>query len=492
MILFLLLLPYKILCFSPTLSHNQQKIPLPPIKSRAATTNAAATTTSSSERNIDNLQDWAIQNGIAFIPGLELEKEKEEDSNYGVKLKETETEGPNSLPPDPTVIMTIPPITIISSAMLDPSLKQKATELLHKLGRPHMKQYLPELSLFILFLQELDKGSNSRWYPWIQCLPKTFDTGLHMDEFEHQYAKQIGMEMFLNHQMEQWESFQTVYRQLFPEKQKQYSSAACYLYTLKWAFSVVFTRSWTTSYKVNGESASVLVPLGDMFNHNSAKANVKVVQDTPTSDVTLVWKDDNDYIKKTHHHSSTNQGLYINYGFPEWPARFIFTFGFLDTSSPYIFSNITFDTTVETSAKGMGFTDTSKMVFYTEDGAISDWTWLGVLYKVLLQKQKIWPYEESLVDAHKILFDACVQQQQDDDPLSDDRLVRVFLRHQQDCVIWMKHHLDSMLETVYGPLPNLTSQEYQDHPRLVMLVEYHEFMREVHQKVRDNLPGYDG
>jgi hypothetical protein len=232
---------------------------------------------------------------------------------------------------------------------------------------------------------------------------------------------------------------------------------------LKWAFSVVFTRSWRTKDKV---PCATIVPIGDMFNHNSRFSNIWVDQAHFDSDVDICLSRD----------VELSADLYLSYGITQYPARFLVIFGFCDESCPAIFANVTIPrSTVQTGYElddDVGFTDYTKMVFFTANGAISDTVWNAVLYQILLENDQS--------DVAQTFYKACKNNDW-------DIVVDMHTKWGVEVTRWLQNHVEGMLTRTYAPLPTFGREDYIEHPRLELIVRYNTFMISVLTKVRKHL-----
>lgn len=302
-------------------------------------------------RDIPYLQQWAREDGgIQVKEGVVLEQEKE-SLECSTKLERPIGAG--------TAIVSIPDKTVLSSRSTKLSDNEIA-ECRQCLSQWNgMDQYLPEFLLMVHLLDEVSKGQTGFWYPYLNSLPSEFSTGLWMNEIERGYLERLAPD-FLEHQNQQFEAFVNTFDLLSTPTDDT---------ILYWAFSVVFTRSWRTP---NGKNA-VIVPIGDMFNHDSRNSNVYVLM---TEDrVQIIMKES----------AVRGQTLYLDYGISERPERFLVMYGFFDKSCGKIFLGIPFEEKDMNAAESMGFTDCKLVTIDTQQGKLSKTAWDAVLYKVLLE-----------------------------------------------------------------------------------------------------------
>eukprot|EP00978_Attheya_sp_CCMP212_P010625 scaffold25867_cov55-Attheya_sp.AAC.2 len=411
----------------------------------------------SASRDMQSLQEWAISRGVCLEAGVQLKAQGNGD--WGLLLDQTSKAGNR--------ILKIPSDLVLSSSRSAPSscLEQDEVDFsicsLQKFG---MEEYIPEFFLMMELLSERAKGPMSMWHFWFHSLPKEFSTGLYMDEVERLYVEVFASD-FLKHQEMQWEAFYSTSRELC---RRTDSLASTFLSgmddsVLKWAFSVIFTRSWRTKDKV---PCATIVPIGDMFNHNSGFSNVWVDQASSDSDVDI----------RASRDMEPGADLYLSYGITQYPARFLVIFGFCDESCPAIFANVTVPpSTVETGNElndDAGFMDHTKMVFFTANGAISDTVWNAVLYKILLE------HDQS--DVAQTFYKACKNNDW-------DIVVDMHTKWGVEVTRFLQSHVEGMLIRTYAPLPPFTREDYVEHPRLELIVRYNTFMISVLIKVKKHL-----
>mmetsp|Transcript_20402 Transcript_20402/g.30607 ORF Transcript_20402/g.30607 Transcript_20402/m.30607 type:complete len:168 (-) Transcript_20402:2208-2711(-) len=96
---------------------------------------------------------------------------------------------------------------------------------------------------------------------------------------------------------------------------------------LKWAFNAVNSRFWKTNPSENAKiikQTSELVPLGDMFNHRDP-SNVQMIPED-SDYVTFAYKGDDD--NDDEDNSTNEKDIFISYGQPSNPHRFLVIFKF--------------------------------------------------------------------------------------------------------------------------------------------------------------------
>ena len=370
------------------------------------------------DRNVPSLQDWALEEGVQLASGVELLDNGLGD--WGVGLNQSQVEG--------TAVMTIPADIILSSE--DPQVQKYRDSVTASMKKDNknMEMYVPEFLLILRVLEEKSNGDKSRWQPWLHTLPKSFNTGLYLDRIERIQVERLAPE-FLKHQDLQFEACYKAMQQLLDNDQLP-KRVASYLKhigdtddddweashtmesLIRWAFSVVFTRSWRTA---SGKEAN-LVPLGDMFNHDSENPNVAP---KPSSEdggsMQLILKEDTD----------AERALHISYGLSTHPGRFLVLFGFWDRSSPFMDANLTIPEEFKV--------DRSNVVTSTRNGAMTEDVWVLATYKFLLERDP--EAADKLAEAQKI---------QD-----DDAIFEIISKWDLEVALYLRLHVLKLLSETY-------------------------------------------
>lgn len=441
--------------------------------------------------------------------------------------------------------MTIPSDLILSSDVGQTSAAKTTTTSQNGQFLLHVRQwmesqlqdsfsntvsFLPEFVLAFRILYEMYLEDESCWYDWIQALPTTFSTGLYLDSIERSYVERSSRaKRFLNAQQTQFSAFHTTIENilLFDEQtsilpsefsrwlsstkdqppNKYYSSVGGFNSQdnqrpqtkfdelVRWAFTVVFTRSWRTP----DGTESTIVPLGDLINHNSQLANLRPYVRPSDDALQLCLTEDVDFIDNIDASSASSSGmsvgttsLYLSYGATYVPARFLVVFGFCDTSAAYVDAHVDF---IDTSIlKSVGSQDSSPilqllltsifdpttMVVSTSTGAVTEEVWLAFLYQVL---QEDFPDTLQKLE-HQFSIDS---HENNNDDLIDEKLLEalddLLWEHELKVAAKMRHHYQQLLQTDYEEISTTDQDLLQHHPNLIMISNYYTFMRETFLQV---------
>jgi hypothetical protein len=435
-------------------------------------------------RDLEPLFVWAVRSGVEFAHGVEMVEDNNNTGNWGVVMTGAQEEG--------TAIMTVPTKLILSSdhfTGMDVRHWMEQQTISSMLDDYHPKEeYLPECLLMLRLLEERSKGKASLWYPWLESLPTSFSTGLYMNDLERSHVQRMAAP-FLQEQDRQWHACRTTILSLvhgqgpgIPSDLKEWLLTRETLQdTLRWAFSVVFTRSWRTP---DGRQA-ILVPLGDLLNHDSQMANVQPCfrQDDASSASSsssissssslhlCLTKATTDAGAGTSSSSSTRTELQLTYGMSEHPARFLVIFGFCDVTAPYVDAHIVDCFGTDAILSEWPLIDTTQLVVSTTDGAIAEEVWNVFLYRVLQQ------YDPAQ-------FRRLQQQEEEDD--GDALLEELLMEWEWTVALELKGHIQRVLNTMY-PQIVVNELDLWNHPRLPMIVHHNKFMRETFLRVLNHV-----
>lgn len=400
------------------------------------------------DRDFTKLLDWASSRGVVIPDGVSISCDVSE--GCGVLLTKTANEG--------TVILSVPWSLVLSSSDLPKSIEATMDDVCSILESAGVSQYIAEFRLMIRLLIEKQKRTSSAWHPWIESLPSSFTTGLYLDDVEKSQLSPYVLALV---------EFQEVQFDAFRNSASVVADSFSLLSPIfeggrgdelvKWAFSVVFTRSWRSQ---SGDEATI-VPVGDMFNHREV-ADVEVAE-TPASDcISFVLKND----------VKAQSEIHLCYG-PHSPANFIAVFGFVDESMMTVPSHIEIPN-ADNNVKlvRLGCTERKNMV-YRRDGAISDAVWDCILFASLASR-----HEEQ-----EEFYEAVVDR-------DDAKKTAIHSKYALEVSLSLLSHVEQVLDKYPDPgtsIVDLSAVDLLSHKMLPMVLQYNESMRGAYQKVRDRL-----
>ena len=429
----------------------------PTISAARAEHEESLVTQQNKERDISSLLAWAYSNGVQ-TKNLNLEPDEASEVCFGVTTSEDT--------PAMTRVLKVPASLILSSARIQDELcNDFADDFSPAIAHIQASPYRSQISHFFLFIKVLiehAKGEDSFWYPWMQSLPREFETAIAMDEDELEwlppYAWALaGVER--RHLMVFREALQKV-SENFLRKTILNND-----FIIDWAFQVVFTRAWRyPDDKNNGEVSSErcdIVPFGDMFNHNVHK------------NLELDYDSEDNFLAYSANTVTAGSPLHISYGRPTNPYRFLTIFGFCDTDMPEILSQVTLENPSK-QHQDMGY-DLDRMVFRTKDGAISQPVWDVLLFSILEQKPEI---QKRFYESHV-----------NGDEKSKSEIHKMF--HLETCLT-LKSHVDRTLAEMDEILTRMNAIDDEQkglHSMYGLIYKNNQFVRNVFGMVKERVDG---
>ena len=434
--------------FSPSLHHfHRHGIPAPQAPSHMPLFYG---------RDLTPLIDWANENQVQGI-GDTITFQADTGGGFGVTV-------PQPLEKGSTLLM-VPSSLVLNSEQLRKEWNLKDAEAF--LEDKKIGGQIPQFYLYVKLLREHDKRELSKWFAWLQSLPRDFSTAVSMDEVELEClppfawalasVERLHLDLFR-------QALEKVPKEILDHALRQDDDLT------EWIFNCVFTRCWSYPDDDDDEEAEFskhttekmdrcdLVPLGDMFNHN---ANQTIdIQYTPNGEAHFL----------TRYNAEPDTPLHLSYGKVTNPHRLLVIFGFVDTSIPEIFCQILVNEPSDELVK-IGYA-TDKMVFRTHDGAIATAVWDVILYSIL----------EQVPEQQRLFYQACIDQ--------TDLRSQFHAKYRLETAITISRYVSQSLTEVQELLHSKVAaaeQDDRDHPRLDLIKRHNEFMSEVFQKVRNGL-----
>ncbi|KAL7541496.1 hypothetical protein ACHAXR_010973 [Thalassiosira sp. AJA248-18] len=306
-------------------------------------------------RSVLTLSNWARESGIVMHPSVEWKDNGDDD--WGLQLTSKVERG--------DVLIRVPRSLVLDSAVIKDEMvnkndsshdKDKISKCIEELGPFVVHE---ENFWIVLKLYQCQRLQDAKWAPWLAAMPRKFPQ---FSEAEQEclpfYAKYIAG--YQKQKLEKFCQAAAVICGEFNEEEKE---------QFKWGFDAVGSRFWKTESAIeeNYQPRSELVPLGDMFNHNDSP-NVKIFHDHEQDAVCFLYLGGDE--------ECYPQDLFITYGQPYNPHRFLMIFGFVPTEMQELWSHFIFSDTNPYSG------DVAKMVFTCKDGMISQQVWDAVLHEL--------------------------------------------------------------------------------------------------------------
>ena len=436
-------------------------------------------------RDMTSLSDWSRSCEIVLADGVELTEDLLGD--WSLTTTKSIEQGSS--------ILTVPSQVILTSDVDGDSYlpHYSETDMQNvrvwmeselKSGPQSKQDYLPEYMLVFKLIREVYMEKNSPWHTWLQSLPTQFSTGLYLDEVERNHVERMTGEHILVQNLQYKECLELFQKMvsfqesggkeaLIPTKFLEWMLAlqqdsnkedARFDNLIKWAFTIVFTRSWRSPDR----SQAQIVPLGDLANHDSQFANLMpgfrqtdgAFQFFVTTDIDVVAG------------PTTSPRLYLSYGLTYHPARYLVVFGFCDVTAAYIDAQLDF-LQDNVDCKWPTTLDPSQLVVSTLNGALSEEVWMAFLFKIL---------EE---DDPELLAE--IRDAYDDNEDHGDQLVEEVLETKEFTVgMEIQAYYQRLLQTDFVPIP-VTEKDLSEHPNLSMIVNYNLFIRETYLNVLEHV-----
>lgn len=131
-------------------------------------------TNGKNQRDISPLEEWANNNDIAVSPVISLSSDS--GGNFGITLQKSSKEF--------ETVLSVPKKVVLDSEYIRRKWIDYVTPALEFIERSGLNDSALNFLLMAKILKEYSLGKDSRWYSWISSLPKTFDTGVCMNEVE--------------------------------------------------------------------------------------------------------------------------------------------------------------------------------------------------------------------------------------------------------------------------------------------------------------------
>ena len=392
------------------------------------------------QRDVNTFQNWAIQNGVQYGDGFCLNYyEMDGNEEYYAAAANGGPQGSAILVVPGGMIMSADKINQEFSAALEPSmlvLQDKGLQLLSQ----HFVLFLKVLSIY-------QEGMNSPYYPWMESLPRKYNTGVSMDDFclscLPPYIKSL-----CETEIEQLDGFREALRKfqyISPEIKTNKELT-------KFAYNVVFTRA----FQDGGDFK--IIPMADMLNHGHP-GNVELAYDQNGNCGVILTRD-----------VGPGEPLLLSYGEDSNPSQFLATYGFMNNPRT-TFCKLYFPN-ASRKLIDCGY-NPSKMVFDTETGAVAPAVWDVMLYSRLERKSSETNMAQAFHQVCKV-----------GDEEGKGRIHSLYFR--ETCQALLRH-VEHILIEVNDLKVQMNRYDSSSHPRLPLLQRHHELVLTTFQKVRVNL-----
>ncbi|KAL3911324.1 MAG: hypothetical protein SGARI_001701 [Bacillariaceae sp.] len=315
--------------------------------------------------------EWAKSNGVAW-PG------KVEFRDGGVFSKGKDLHPDEEMPR--ATLITIPSDLILSSDMVPryvfEKIKEEVPFTLWRLD--HDEMLTKAFCLTLMELEEDAKGKESRWFPYLQALPQSFQSGIHWTKKERKYAKRLFLVRALREVRWEWKGCRHILKRVAPGR---YANDR-----IKWAYSVVQARARIRSSADQAELSSLfdcpveMACLGDTVDTalsttvhiSSAGGNGKVTRLLTKGYEAMVL----------FGNAEDGSELHMSFGNAGKPHILLVKNGFVDYSARTVPVTRYINISAKNGGRRMGFCDYEKMAFRCDTGRYTDDLYDAVIYAV--------------------------------------------------------------------------------------------------------------
>jgi len=423
------------------------------------------------QRDIASMDEWASACGVERCQGFQLVATNKENEPLDVGAMTTV-----DLPAESPVLF-VPSHIIISADQSKNEIGyiEAAENLFYKLGTI---DHTPYFYLFLKLLIEYELGEESLWYPWLNSLPRYFSTGASMTHF---CCQDCLPPLVGNLALSERTRFRQFFKSIsYCDLISQYTKADKKL--AKWAFNIVYTRGFEDGYgdvKIVpfGDYVSCIDPylsrsrekIADSFRHNFFR-RPQFNHDT-NWEIQGQYDDQGNYYAYTTYDVPAGSPLRMTYtaGDSSNPSFLFARYGFLDESSPATFCKILIEPVTQ-ELVDTGYSH-ERMLFYRGSGEASEEVWDVLLYKILGENNP--EHQQILYVAH----------------MNGDYDTKQALHNQyySETLSALKSHVDGFLAELEDLSNRTVGRDRNVHPRLPIILQHNEFVKQVFLAVRENL-----
>uniref|UniRef100_A0A7S0ACS3 SET domain-containing protein n=1 Tax=Minutocellus polymorphus TaxID=265543 RepID=A0A7S0ACS3_9STRA len=386
------------------------------------------------ERQVQPFDEWATNCGVQRAPGVQLTSQ--DGLDYYVAASDNLAEG--------SPVLFVPDQVVFSTRAAKEEFGGAVQEAVSHLGRLGGNDAVPQFYLFVKVLLEYSKGPDSPWFPWLNSMPRLFYNAVSMTDFCYECLPPLVLGLARGEKVKLDNFIDALQKVdgLDPSIKANRDLA-------KWAFNIVFTRSF------GPDDNKQIVPMGDMFNHGTE------------TEVAVNYNDDGSVAMYTTRDVPAGSPLRMSYGDPTNPSYFFARYGFLDESSPATFCKLMLTPTAQ--LKDMGY-DYSRMLFYKETGDVSEEVWDVLLYQELAGNRDV---QQQFYNAH-MNGDAELKRQ-------------IHQQHFAETSTALLKHIDTFLKQLDELSAKGVGKNEMEHPRLPLILRHNEFVKETFLQVRQRI-----
>ncbi|KAL7459918.1 hypothetical protein ACHAWC_011849 [Mediolabrus comicus] len=394
-------------------------------------------------RDIPSMEQWAEYQGAQRTDGYTITSTDGWDY-YAI----TSTDLPTGAP-----VITVPEHMILSSnkameELRSPEMSEAEKIITSVNAESEFRQYYLMLKLLV----EYEKGPNSPWYAWLNSLPRYYTNAASMTPFCCLCLPSLMRKLTVQERgFQQRLGVSSIKLVPFLNDDTKYDVDLC-----TWVYQIVYTRSFES-----GDGDLRIVPLADMFNHGAYP------------EIESSYDEEGNYYAYTTYDVPAGSPLRISYGDPTNPSFLFARYGFLDESTEATFCKI-IPEHITKDMEELGYSQ-NRMLFY-KNGGISDEVW-DILLLQHVSSTKIGD-KRALMEAHR----------------TGDYATKQMLheKYYGETSAMLLDHIETFLETL-DKLSTKAGDRHRDlgdHPRLPLILQHNEFVKQTFLAVRMQNFGY--
>jgi hypothetical protein len=390
-------------------------------------------------RDILSFQEWAGACGVQAEQGFCLmEHDVDGNEDWYAATGTGATAGSR--------VLYVPNEMILSSARIAQDYAGYVEPSLEVLEERGMRHLFPQFYLFLKVLVEIEQGQDSPYFPWLNSLPRRYNTAASMDDFCLECLPPFIKSLchVKRNQLAVFKDALRAFEYVSPDAKANDDLAV-------FAFNVVFTRAWS-----KGPDDYHIVPVACYMNH-ACPANVRVSYDADQNCEVTVLDD-----------VGPGEGLCISYGQSTNPSWFMANYGFLNDEAPATFCKILAPRPSQ-ELIDVGYS-TDRMLFYTETGLITEEVWDVVLYSRLERKPELEADRRAFHQAHM---------------MGDQQTkAAIHQKHMPETSRALQRHVNGVLAEVADLQVKMNAFDYSNHPRLPLIRKHNDMVMSTFMKVK--------
>lgn len=385
------------------------------------------------ERDVWTMDSWATEYGVQRAEGVELTTYDGVD--YSVMTQADLSAG--------SPVLCVPEGMVMTSSKAAEEFGGSLAQAEQRLVEAGIGYKIPGFHVFCKIIAEYEKGDASPWYPWLNSLPRRFNTGAAMTYACFACLPPYAAWLCMSERVHSVNFQKAIQTTPFSEDIKSNT------YLQKWAYNVMVTRSFVW----NGEK--VIAPMADMLNHGS-ETEAELSLDEAGNCMVYATRD-----------VPAGSPVRISLGDSTNPSPIFATYGFLDESAPATFCKL-MDLQDEMQQLGYDFSD---LLFYKDTGDIAMPVYDTVLYSILMKNDP--GTAENFAGAVR----------SGDEATKSEYHGQYFPYTKEE----LQKHVDSTLRDIDGWMAKASSYDPSTHPRAPLILQHNEFVKETFSRVKQNL-----